>query len=77
MTTPQVVKTWVTVNNNSPIQDYVDTQTIILNQVLMKWLLGSTFYSPYFHFVQLKKQSEKKKKKETSPTVILFSRVRM
>ena len=39
MTTAQVVETSVTVNNNSPIQDYIhpDDQT----QLLLKWLLGS------------------------------------
>ena len=40
MTTAQVVETSVTVNNNSPIQDYVhpDDQTVNL---LLKWLLDS------------------------------------
>ena len=40
MTTAQVVETSVTVNSNSPIQNYVITPTIMLN-LLMKWLLGS------------------------------------
>ena len=41
MTTAQVVETSVTVNSNSPIQDYVwFTLTIKLN-LLMKWLMGS------------------------------------
>ena len=40
MATAQVVETSVTVNNDSPIQDYEFTRTIILN-LLMKWLLGS------------------------------------
>ena len=40
MTTAQVVETSVTVNSNSPIQNYVITRTIMLN-LLMKWLLGS------------------------------------
>ena len=40
MTTAQVVEMSVTVNSNSPIQNYVITRTIMLN-LLMKWLLGS------------------------------------
>ena len=35
MTTAQVVETSVTVNSNSPIQNYVITRTIMLN-LLMK-----------------------------------------
>ena len=74
MTTAQVVETSVTVNN-SLIQDYLHpddhTQPTKWND---SWI--RTFHSPYFHFVQLKKQSEKKRKK-TAPTVILFSSVRM
>ena len=46
MTTAQVVETSVTVNNNSPIQDYVhqDDQT----QPTLKRLLGSNLSQLYF-----------------------------
>ena len=39
MTTTQIVEMSITVNNNSPIQDYVHRRMILLNP-LMKWLLG-------------------------------------
>ena len=39
MTTAQVVETLVTVNNNSPIQDYVHPQTIKLNLLLIIFLV--------------------------------------
>ena len=39
MTTAQVVKTSVTVNNNSPIQDYVHPVGKL--NLLLKWPLGS------------------------------------
>ena len=38
MTTTQVVEMSITVNNNSPIQDYVHPRTILVNP-FMKWLL--------------------------------------
>ena len=47
MTTAQVVETSVTVNNNSPIQDYV-TRTIIL-------ILVMGFFFIYFTITKIKK----------------------
>ena len=47
MTTAQVVETLVTVNNNSPIQDYV-TRTIIL-------ILVMGFFFIYFTITKIKK----------------------
>ena len=47
MTTAQVVETLVTVNNNSPIQDYV-TRTIIL-------ILVMGFFFIYFTITEIKK----------------------
>ena len=47
MTTAQVVETSVTVNNNSPIQDYV-TRTIIL-------ILVMGFFLIYFTTTRIKK----------------------
>ena len=40
MTTAQVVETSVSVNNNSPIQDYVTTRTIKLNLLLNTKTIG-------------------------------------
>ena len=50
MTTAQVVETSVTVNNNSPIQDYVHPDDHTQPIIMMKWLLASNLskFSTFF-----------------------------
>ena len=58
MTTAQVVKTSVTVNNNSPIQDYVhpddQTQPTFKNVTIINTNFGSMSLNKYLQLIHLR-----------------------